>query len=104
MSDQKELKDFMRKKNMEAKGEIDVESKEEEDKLADRARAVNQEAGEGDMRSAKALATLRIILNILFIIPLALVIIGLIAFILIKFLPSALFFIRRFILALMRSN
>ena len=104
MVSEKELRDFMKKKNMEARGEVEVETDKEEDKLADPPRSVNQEAGEGDIRSAKALATLRMILNFLFIIPLALVVIGLIAYVLLKFLPSALYFIKQFIIAIMQAG
>ncbi len=104
MTDKKELRDFMKKKNMEARGEIDIETDEEEEALKDPPRSVKQEAGEGDVRSAKALAMFRMILNFMFIIPLALVIIGLVGYILLKFLPSMLFFIKRFILMLMQAQ
>ena len=104
MENEKELKDFMKKKNREARGESDVESKEEEDKLTDAPRSVKQEAGEGDIRSAKALATLRMILNFLFIIPLALVIVGLIAYVLLKFLPAALILVKRFLFLLIQAD
>ncbi len=104
MSDKKELRDFMKKKNMEARGEIDLETEEEEKKLKEPPRSVNQEAGENDTRSAKALAIVRMILNFMFIISLALVIIGLVAYVLSKFLPSMLYFIKKFIILLMSAH
>lgn len=104
MSDKKELRDFMKKKNMEARGEIDLETEEKEKKLKEPPRSVNQEAGENDTRSAKALAIVRMILNFMFIISLALVIIGLVAYVLSKFLPSMLYFIKKFIILLMSAH
>lgn len=103
MADKKELRDFMKKKNMEARGEIDLETEQQEDKLKEPPKSVNQDAGENDTRSAKALAMFRLVLNFMFIIPLLLVIVGLIAYVLLKFLPAALYFIKKFILILMQA-
>lgn len=104
MEENKELADFMKKKNMEARGEVDIETDDEEDELKDPPRSVFQEAGEENTRAAKALATLRMIMNFILIIPLALVIVGLIAYVLLKFLPSMLFFIKKFIGLLIKAG
>jgi len=104
MSDIKELKDFMKKKNMEARGEMDIETEEEENKLSDPPRSIHQEAGENDVRSAKALATIRTVLNLLFVIPLILVTVGLIGYILLKFIPSALYFLKKIITMLIQAQ
>lgn len=93
----KELTEFMVKKNLEAKGEQVFQEKEVEEKLADAPKSVHQEAGKEDIRAAKALATLRTILNFLVFLPILIATILLIGYILMKFLPSALVFIRKFL-------
>lgn len=99
------LKDFMSKKNAEARGEALLQEDDGEgDTLKDQPRAVNQDAGEHDTRAAKALTTIRLIMNLLFIIPIALASIALVAYILIKFLPSALFFIKKLFVAILSAN
>ena len=96
----KALTDFMVKKNLEAKGECVIENNECEDTINDAPRSVKQEAGREDIRAAKALATARLILNFFIILPLLVVMIGLIVLVLIKFLPSALSFIKKFLFLL----
>lgn len=93
----KELTEFMVKKNLEAKGEEVFQEKEVEEKLADAPKSVHQETGKEDIRAAKALAKLRIILNFLVFLPILVATILLIGYILMKFLPSALVFIRKFL-------
>lgn len=93
----KELTEFMIKKNLEAKGEEVFQEKEVEEKLADAPKSVHQEAGKEDIRAAKALAKLRIILNFLVFLPILIATILLIGYILMKFLPSALIFVRKFL-------
>lgn len=104
MSDKKELGDFMKKKSMQARGELEVDADDEEDKLSDAPKSVNQDAAMENIKAAKALTIFRMILNLLFIIPLVLAAISLVAYILLKFLPSMLFFIKRFIIILMQAN
>ena len=65
----KELTEFMVKKNLEAKGEEIFHEKEVEEKLVDAPKSVYQETGKEDIRAAKALAKLRIILNFLVFLP-----------------------------------
>lgn len=101
MNDNKKaLTDFMIKKNLEAKGECVAEKCEIEDTITDAPRSIKQEAGKEDVRAAKALATARMILNFLIILPLLIATVLLIGFILVKFLPSAVMFIRRFLFIL----
>ena len=93
----KELTEFMVKKNLEAKGEQVFQEKEVEEKLADAPKSVHQEAGKEDIRAAKALATARTILNFFVILPVLIASILLMGYIIMKFLPSALLFIRKFL-------
>ncbi len=105
MDAKKELKNFMKKKNAEARGEVQIEEdKDEGDTLKDRPRAINQEAGEEDTRAAKALAKLRTILNAMLVIPIVLMMIGLIAYVLLRFLPSAFHFVRNLVIRILTSN
>lgn len=96
----KALSDFMVKKNLEAKGEHILESEEIEDTITNAPKSIKQETGREDIRAAKALATARTILNFFIILPLLIAIILLIALVFIKFLPSALLFIKKFIVIL----
>ena len=93
----KELTEFMVKKNLEAKGEKVFQEKEVEEKLADAPRSVEQDAGKEDIRAAKALATARAILNFFVILPVLIAGILLVGYIIMKFLPSALVLIRKFL-------
>ena len=92
------LSDFMAKKNLEAKGESVIEDKEFEDTITDAPRSIKQETGKEDIRAAKALATARMILNFFIVLPILITIILLIGVIFIKFLPSALLFIKKLII------
>jgi len=102
MSDAKELQNFMKEKTKEAIGEDFKKNKnEEEDIVKDAPKSVNQDSPLTDARSAKAMAMFRLILNALFIIPILLAIIGLFGYILIRVLPSTLYFIKQLIVNLM---
>lgn len=96
----KALSDFMVKKNLEAKGECVVENQECEDTIIDAPKSIKQETGKEDIRAAKALATARMILNFFIVLPILITIILLIGLMFIKFLPSALLFIKKFIVML----
>ena len=102
--EQKELENFMNKKNAEARGEVQIEVEDEEDKIKERERAINQEAGEGDTRAAKALTKLRRILNMMLVIPLIIVIIALIGYILLRILPSIIQFLRNLFIKIITQN
>ena len=105
MDNKNELKDFMKKKNAEARGEIQIEEENGEgDTLKDRPKPVNQEAGESDTRAAKALSTIRLIMNLIIIIPIALAFIGLIAYVLLKSLPATLYFIKELFFRIISSS
>lgn len=104
MSDQKELKDFMKKKNAEARGELDLESEESEDGLTDAPKSVNKDAAMENLRAAKAMVIIRMILNMVLIIPIVLSAIFVIGYILIKFLPSILSFIKNFLFMIMKNG
>lgn len=91
----------MIKKTKEARGEVEVEKDEKEDTISDPPRIIKMEAGANDTRAAKAMMILRIILNMLFVIPLALAIVGLFGYILVKILPATIGFIKNFLILLM---
>ncbi len=99
--DKKALTDFMIKKNLEAKGECVKEICEIEDTITDAPRSIKQDTGKEDIRAAKALATARMILNFLIILPVLIAAVLLIGFILVKFLPSVFLFIRKFVFILL---
>ncbi|MDD2840079.1 MAG: hypothetical protein PHY80_03035 [Rickettsiales bacterium] len=100
----KALTDFMVKKNLEAKGEHIAENNDVEDTITDAPRSIKQETGKEDIRAAKALATARMILNFFVVLPILVTIILLIGLILIKFLPSALLFLKKFIFVLLAGK
>ena len=101
MESKKELTSFMIKKTKEARGEVDVEKNEKEDAISDPPKIIKMEAGANDIRAAKAMMIFRIVLNMLFIIPLALAIVGLLGYILVKILPATIGFIKNFLVLLM---
>jgi len=100
MAKQKDLSDFMAKKNAESRGVYIEDSDDEEEKLKDAPKTIHKEAGVDDSRSAKALATFRYIMRMLFIIPMVLAVIVLVAYVLIKLLPAAMYFIRKLIVSI----
>lgn len=100
MHEGKELADFMKKKNMEARGEVALEAEEDGNQLKDAPRSINQDSVTDDLRAARALTIFRVILNLMFIIPLAAVTIGLVGYILVKFIPALIYFAKKFIILL----
>lgn len=92
---EKELKTFMEQKNKQTKGEVSIETDNDSgDNLPNKEKPVEQTEGAVDMRSAKALATARMILNMLFVIPLVLTMIALLGYILLRILPTVLAFLK----------
>lgn len=98
MAKQNDLTDFMVKKTKESRGELSEKTKEEEEGLKDAPRSINKEAGVEDSRAMKALATFRYIMRMLFIVPLVAATIILLGIVLLKILPAAVYFVKRFII------
>ena len=99
------LIDYMTKKNAEAKGEsILIIDEKEESSVTEREKPISKEISQENTRAINALTTLRMILNAICIIPIILTTIGLLGYILLKFLPSTIAFIKRLIYLILISK